>query len=266
MRDFYFLSWFIKNRTKLDLLRAQLDKANLSDEFLNLFKIKQKEIKQIIQNLKDQNASTICLIDENYPEEFKTLERPPLVLCVKGDLSLLRASEKLSVVGSRNIDKELRGWFESEFKALKDFTIVSGGARGVDQEAHINAIRQPCRGTIVVLPSGLLSPYPSNLFSWYKHDLIRKQVLFVSHFHPDEQIKKMNFYPRNELLAAFSKKLLVLQANEKSGTMITAKYAADLGKEVYVLSCFPWREDFSGNKKLIEDGAYQTIDLNLFHF
>ncbi len=272
MEKYCFLFWFIEKRLEYIKLKEDLEKGLISPFVQKLYKTHKQRIKVLRDLLKSKNYSVVTYLSKNYPVDLKALSFPPLVLTLYGDLSLLGSLNKLSVVGSRDMNRGLSIWIEENLYKLKrdqetkeDRVLVSGGARGVDQAIHINAIRNKI-GTIIVLPTGILKPYPKNLKNWFLNDLKEKKVLFLSPFSPYQEVKKMNFYPRNEVLAGLSSKTLILQAHKKSGTMVTAKYAADLGKDVWVLSCCPWDDSFSGNISLIEEGAYQTMDLNLFHF
>lgn len=159
----------------------------------------------------------------------------------------------LSIVGARNMKPWVKEWMENEIlPVLREFpvTVVSGGARGVDQWAHWLSLRAQ-RGTFVVLPSGLDHLYPTQLSELAS----REDVVFVSEYPPEQTMRKHHFYLRNRLIALWSPVLIVIQAREKSGSMMTARYAMDMGKTVITLPANPLDIDFAGNNQLLFDGA-----------
>ncbi len=159
----------------------------------------------------------------------------------------------ISVVGSRNLSYGLKQWMEHEILPTLKFLkigVISGGARGVDQWAHFLALRagQP---TLVVLPSGLKNKYPQSIERLVKNPL----VVFLSEYKADLEMKKYHFYDRNCLIAALSEQTLIVQAGEKSGTMMTAQAAVELGNNLLVVPGSPVDSGMAGNNQLLFDGA-----------
>jgi DNA processing protein len=159
----------------------------------------------------------------------------------------------IAVVGARQVHPWVIEWLDHELlPVLKErpIGIVSGGARGVDQQAHRLAIRAGAP-TIVVVPSGLNYKYPSDLRSFQRF----KNVGFLSEYEPDSLMRKYYFHRRNQLIAALAPLCLVVQASEKSGTMITAQQAIHMGQWVAALPGLPIDSFMSGNNQLLFDGA-----------
>lgn len=159
----------------------------------------------------------------------------------------------ITVIGAREARAWVYEWMENELASLiqsHNIGVVSGGARGIDQWAHALAIRKG-GSTVVVLPSGLGKIYPKKIASWQSHP----KVLFLSEYEHDCEMRKHFFYSRNRLIAGMTPLLLVVQAAEKSGTMMTAQKALDLGVTVATLPGSPVDAGFAGNNQLLHDGA-----------
>jgi DNA processing protein len=159
----------------------------------------------------------------------------------------------VSVVGAREVQDWVVEWLENELApALStcEIGVVSGGARGVDQVAHRIAIRKKLP-TVVVLPSGLREIYPKNIASWVGRD----QTLFMSEYSDEQAMRNHHFFYRNRLIVGLTPVTLIVQAKEKSGTMISARFAIEQGRTVATLPAFPIASAFSGNNQLLADGA-----------
>lgn len=265
MRDYLYLSWFYSTKGFNKLIFEMFRFGKPSRELKLLYQKHKFEIRNLKREIVKKEIISIAYMDESYPLSLKTLEYPPWVLCVYGSIDLLGAENKLAVVGSRRPDPEVKYWLYESFVGLdKSSVILSGGAIGIDQDAHKAADLNNMK-SICVLPVGIFEVYPSNLKSLIRSYIGTKNFLVMSQFHPNKKVSKSSFYPRNYVIAGLSNKVLVVQAAEKSGTMVTAKYAIDMGREVYTLPASPWDTRYSGNLKLLDEGAHQIIDLNLIH-
>jgi len=265
MKEYFYLSWFYKDEVFQKEMLEFASNKKISSHLKNLY-LQKKDLIEKGKSICNQNGvSTVLFSDANYPTCFKILERPPWVLTYKGNLNLLEQSRKLSIVGSRRADPEVLYWLNKNLKTMDNKTVlVSGGAIGVDQEVHKIALRENFP-TVVVLPVGVTKIYPYSLSliisQFFKRDPL--SVLLISQFYPDQKVFKSSFYPRNYVLSAISSQLIVAQSEIRSGTMVTAKYALENNKDIYTLPASPWDMRYSGNLKLLEEGAYQLIDLNL---
>lgn len=216
--------------------------------------------KQYILQLKDKGFQFTYPNDINYPSQFYKMKNPPLFLEYLGTPFWLK-EKFLAVVGARDCTNLSKDWMSLQLsKALtkKSFSIVSGGAIGIDQWAHFLSIknRQP---TVVILPSGLDHIYPTKLLN-HLQILGMEYVCLLTEFELTEKIQKSFFYHRNRLIACLSEMILVIEAEAASGTMITAHHALENGRPVITLPSHPNLQGFSGNLRLLADGAPAVID------
>jgi len=265
MKNLLYLSWFYKDEQFHKDMHQFVNTGEVSTRLRLLFAEREPAILKGKEMCAKVGAGVLTYIDEGYPDCFKDMTRPPWVLTYLGEWSLLEAADKVSIVGSRRADPEALYWLNKNLSGLaSDTVLVSGGAIGVDQEVHKIAFRTGCK-TICVLPVGICRVYPSSLkrlFDLFQKTQNKKRFLAISQFYPDQAVFKSSFYPRNYVLSAISSRLIVLQSEKRSGTMVTAKYALENGKEIYTLPASPWDLRYSGNLKLLEEGAHQLIDLS----
>ena len=197
------------------------------------------------------------LFSHDYPEVLKQINCPPFVLYYYGDLSLINR-KTIGVIGMRECDEYGRHATQYFTNKLceKDYVIVSGMAKGVDSIAHNCAIENNGK-TIAVLGTGIEYCYPKENRELYEN--LKKEHLVLSEYPFYTSPSKKLFPYRNRIVSALSQKILITQSKLKSGTMITAGYALEQGKEVY---CVPGRfYDYEGTNRLIEQGAHLVNDI-----
>lgn len=200
----------------------------------------------------EYNGNYLTIIDEHYPKRLLALNKPPLILYYHGNITLLER-KAVSIVGSRNAQTYASEQTNKLIKSFKeDLVIVSGMAKGIDSVAHISAIKNGLK-TIAVLGSGINYVYPKANQQLYTN--LCANHLVISEF-PNITVPKPYFFPfRNRIIAALGLELYVMQANIKSGTMLTVNEALELNRDIYVL---PYRIDDqhgAGCNLLIEQGA-----------
>jgi DNA processing protein len=207
-----------------------------------------------------KNVQIIPFTSDRYPQHLKAIYDPPLVLYVKGEL-LASDVLALAVVGARRCS--YYGLSQAErfarLLAQKGFCVVSGMARGVDAAAHRGAIASNGR-TIAVLGCGLGFIYPRENIELAEH--IIQQGALVSEFPMNTPPDYRNFPPRNRLISGLSLGVLVIESSLKSGSLITAQWALEQGKEVFAV---PGNIDniySRGSHKLIKEGAKLVEDVN----
>jgi len=193
---------------------------------------------------------------QTYPEQLLNLSFPPVVLFFKGTGLPLPA---VSIVGSRRCsDYGRRTAFRlGRFLARRGIPVISGLALGIDTAAHEGALAGGGQ-TVAVLGSGIGRIYPAANRGLAER--IARNGVLISEFPADCPPKRENFPRRNRIVAALGEVLVVVEAQEKSGTFITVDYALELGKEVFVV---PGNIDspFSrGTNKLLKEGARPLTD------
>lgn len=217
------------------------------------------------QTLKSLNfISPFC---PDYPLQLLSLPSPPLFLSYIGQPIWLD-KKLISVVGSRRPVNESLKWMSfhlPSFLKSCQLSVVSGGARGVDQWAHRLSL-QTGRSTLCIVPSGLGCLYPESLND-LSLEIISSGGALLSSYAFTQQMKKFFFHERNLLIAAFGELCLIVEAGVKSGSLVTARQAADLGKDVMTLPFSPWYGAGAGSNQLIQEGALLvTNERDLFEY
>lgn len=206
-----------------------------------------------IKKLKEENVNAITILDENYPKALLELYNPPYVLYFLGNMELLK-NYMVGVIGSRtNMD-----YSEEVCKKLIERIddtkiIVSGLAKGIDSFAHRYAMMYN-KGTIAVIGSGFDKIYPACNVELAK--TISRNHLLISEYPLGVRASKSHFPLRNRIIAALVKDVYVIEAAAKSGSLITANIALELGRNIYCAPGSIFYESYEGSHQLINDGAY----------
>ena len=217
------------------------------------------DIESEINLAKEKNVQIIPYTSDQYPKHLKNIYDPPLVLYVKG--SILETDViALAIVGARRCTYYGLSQAErfSRLLAQKGFCIVSGMARGIDAAAHSGAIKSNGR-TIAVLGSGLGVIYPRENLELAEQ--IAQHGAVVSELPMKTPPDSRNFPPRNRLISGLSLGVLVVESSLNSGSLITAQWALEQGKEVFAI---PGNIDnicSRGTHKLIKEGAKLVEDI-----
>jgi DNA processing protein len=196
----------------------------------------------------------------DFPPRLAQTSRPPLILCYRGEPVWLE-HEMISVVGSRDPMADSLNWMRRhllEFLLKVNVTIASGGARGVDARAHeltLLADRPP----ICFLPSGILKPYPQAHEPLF-HRILDAGGVLISGFAPDAFMQKSYFHARNRWIAGISLVTVIIEAQRKSGSYLTAKLALEEGRAIATLPVSPMSVRGHGNLDLIYSGAQMLRD------
>jgi DNA processing protein len=226
-----------------------------SSQIHNSLRKSADEAQRELDSAKKIGVSILCPDDKIYPTLLRDIPDPPGVLYVKGSLEP-RDLNSLAIVGSRRCSFYGREQAE-RFAALlagAGLTVVSGGARGIDSAAHRGAMSHLQGRTIAVLGCGIDQVYPpenANLF-----EQIAQRGAVMSEFAIGTPPIAENFPRRNRIVSGMSRGVLVIEADERSGALITARQACDdHGRPVFAL---PGRVDnkmSAGPHRLIRDGA-----------
>lgn len=217
---------------------------------MNKREFPEQEYLDMAINLK---CGAVTMMDMDYPEYLRHIYRPPFVLFYYGDVSLLSNYQKnVSIVGSREYSPygELATRDIASGLAKEGYAVVSGMALGIDSIAHEECINNGGK-TIAVLGSGIDCCYPASNSSLYKR--IKENHLVISEYYGNQQPNPENFPIRNRIIAGLSKTLVVTEARERSGTLITVSLALRNNTDVM---CVPYPTD-TGSKcnRLIRAGA-----------
>lgn len=218
----------------------------------------------VLEDCAQKGYSVITPEDDNYPRQFYALQDPPLVVYAQGNVALLGQMHNLpvlTVVGTRSASEYGSRVAEnmSYDLAKAGFIIVSGLALGIDSYAHSGALRAGKR-TVTVLGSGLDTDYPPQSAPMRKQILATGGVV-LTELEPSVPVRGAYFPARNRLLAGLSQGVLVVEAPQRSGALLTASHALEQGKEVFAVPSDIYDPNAAGTLGLIRDGAIPAINV-----
>ena len=195
------------------------------------------------------------ITDNEYPRNLKEIYAPPRTIYVLGNKQLLNQTG-IAIVGSRD-STEYGKYISSKIArelAEKGINIISGLAIGIDEYAHIGALQQNKGKTIAVLGSGIDQIYPKQNIELARK-IIKAEGCIISEYPIGTKPEKKNFPQRNRIISAISQGILVVEAGEKSGALITAEFGLEQGKEIFAVPGDITKENSKGTNLLIKDGA-----------
>lgn len=198
----------------------------------------------------------ISIKNNKYPNQLKNIYDPPAKLYVLGNWSILN-QRNFAIVGSRKATqygKKIAMQISKEL-AENGLNVVSGLAIGIDSYAHLGCLQVKDAGkTIAVLGSGLDVIYPKENRK-LAEQIINSGGCIISEYPIGSKIEKNNFPQRNRIISGLSEGILVVEASQKSGALITAEFGAEQGKEVFAVPGDINKEQSEGCNLLIKDGA-----------
>lgn len=196
-------------------------------------------------------ARYLAVCEPDYPATLAAIEAPPPVICVKGALHLL-SRHTVAIVGARNASAAGIRMARDIARELSshEFVIASGLARGIDTAAHEGAL---AGGTCAVLAGGIDVIYPPQ--NETLHHRIGELGVLLSEMPPGTQPQARQFPRRNRLISGISLGVIVIEAAPQSGSLITARNAAEQGREVLVVPGSPLDPRARGGNELIRQGA-----------
>ena len=239
------------NKTKEQLVEDGL-KESYANEITN--SIYRKNLDKYLKYMKDNYIELINIYDEDYPEKLKQIYDPPVVIFIKGNKEILK-EKSLSIVGCRDCTK-YGGYVAKKLAynlSLSNINIVSGLAKGIDSFAHIGAIEAKGK-TIAVVGCGLDTVYPKENKELF-NKIIKTNGAIVSEYVIGTKPVAYNFPKRNRIISGLTQGVIVVEAKEKSGTLITVDFALEQGKEVYVVPGNITSPNSYGTNELIKQGA-----------
>lgn len=234
--------------------------AGLSERIIeNLVQLRSSnDLDKIWDELEAKGISVLILPDETYPRRLRELEQAPPVLYVRGEL-IPEDEWAVAVVGTRRVTAYGRQVAEDIAGTLarNGITVISGLARGVDSIAHQAALSTGGR-TVAVLGSGLDRIYPPE--NRQLSEQIASSGALISDYPPGTPPEASNFPPRNRLISGLSLAVVIVEAGQTSGALITAAFAADQGREVFAVPGAITAPGSKGTNRLIQDGAQPLLN------
>ncbi len=207
-----------------------------------------------LERLAKFGGRIICSCEPDYPKGLAALDAPPPVISVVGHTALL-AREMVAIVGARNasaLGRKLAGTLAADLGEA-GFVISSGLARGIDAAAHEASL---LTGTCAVVAGGIDIIYPPENAALYEQ--VRSRGLIVSEMPFGERPQARHFPRRNRLISGLARGVIVVEAAEGSGSLITARFALEQNREIFAIPGSPLDPRAKGTNRLIRDGATLT--------
>lgn len=231
-----------------------------------------------IKYMKENNIDIIHICEKSYPQILKQIYDAPVSLYIRGNKEILNG-ENVGIVGCRDCTdygKKAAKYFGYNLSKEKSINIVSGLAKGVDSYAHWGSVGAnievkgdkncgkkysgcekqniDCGKTIAVLGNGLDMIYPKENIE-LANEIIRNGGAIISEYPCGTKPDKMNFPARNRIISGISQGIIVIEAKEKSGTLITVDFALEQGRDVFVVPGNINSMNSVGTNDLIKQGA-----------
>lgn len=240
---------------------------NLSkEELLNIKGLGEETVKNVLDEnirnnigihlkyIRENNIKIITINDEEYPKKLKEIYDPPIILYLRGNMDILN-NTSIAIIGCREASEygiSAAKYFAYNL-AKKEINIVSGLAKGIDSFAHIGAICAKGK-TIAVVGNGLDSIYPKENIQ-IAEKILETGGTIISEYPLGTKPEKMNFPARNRIISGISNAIIVVEAKEKSGTLITVDFALEQGRDIYVVPGNINSINSVGTNELLKQGA-----------
>ncbi|MBP2027805.1 DNA processing protein [Acetoanaerobium pronyense] len=270
-----FMSLFnkrdLKNQQKIrdillssDIINGFVDAKMYIGEKIDqkLWETKFEELLKLEDILFKENIKYLTLYDENYPQKLRNISSKPHILFYKGDISLLNWKFSIAIVGTRK-PTTYGIWASKRFSselAKSDVCIISGMATGVDTYAHEGALEEEGK-TICVLGTPVSKAYPTSNKKLMERVLASKGLV-ISEYSPLEKTLPVNFAYRNRIISGLSDGILIVEAGLKSGTLITADFALEQGKNIFAVPGNINSKYSIGTNNLIRQGAILASNIS----
>lgn len=257
---------FTAFKNPLEIYKADNEKRENSGVFTpkqreKLSKLTLEDAERIISLCERNGWDIVTPEDFEYPAGLRKINNMPLVLYVDGDITCLRGKVMIGVVGTRNpgIDGITVTHNVCTDLAAAGAVIVSGGALGIDSAAHESALYAGGK-TVCVLGCGFGTNYLMSNEAMRRE--ISKNGALVSELPPYTPASKATFPLRNRIISGMSHAVLVVEAGERSGSLITAKAAIAQGRDVFAIPGNVLSSAYTGANRLIADGAKAAVCAN----
>ncbi len=206
---------------------------------------------------------------QGYPQLLRQLGDPPLRLFHRGKPLKSLSSHRVAVVGSRQASRYGLGWARrlGAALALQGITVCSGLAAGIDTAAHEGALRaaisdQSAGLPVAVLGHGFKHVYPES--NRQLRQLLEDKGVVVSEYEPEHPPERWTFPARNRIIAGLCQTVVIVEAGPRSGSLHTARFANESGRDVWVVPNRPGTPNSAGVLSLLKDGARPMFDIDEF--
>jgi len=217
-----------------------------------------RDLESLVQTCQQENIHIICQDDDAWPKGLQSCADAPMVLYVRGELASLQSQKILAMVGARKASAEgkliARRW--STYCSGQGVVVISGMAPGIDSAAHGGSLDADSAG-IAVLGYGLLAGSTQQM---RQMDALAEKGCVLSEYAPHTVAKAGYFPQRNRLIAGIAQALIVIEGGLKSGSLITARQAAQYGRDVFAVPGSVLNDIHAGCHQLIQDGAMLATD------
>lgn len=240
---------------------AQLKSAGLSERLVQrLVNVRQNtDLEHMLEEIRKEGIHILTWADERYPDSLRDIPQSPPVLYMTGNLLDVDRGG-VAIVGTRRYTSYGRQVAEevAGFLAHRGITVISGLARGIDGISHRAALDAGGR-TIAVLGSGVDRIYPPE-HRKLAQDIVSSGAV-LSDYPLGTPPEGGNFPPRNRIISGLSRAIIVVEAGQRSGALITAKYAGDQGREVFAVPGNIYAPQSKGTNILIKEGAHPLLQV-----
>lgn len=257
------MTGMVSNQIMLKIIKISINSANLETEAGDFLKEiwGYEKYNQFLLLLEHQpkklSTLEINYLDDEYPQLLRTIYNPPALLFFSGKIALLK-TDCVAIVGAREAtDYSFRCIGGLVPRLVNRYTIVSGLARGVDSWAHQHTLWNHGQ-TIAVIGCSLDMVYPQKNLE-LQHQIMNNGLV-ISEYPPQTKPEKLHFPERNRIIAGLSQKVIVTEAGKHSGSLITAGFALEDGREVMAIPGEIDNPLSVGCNRLIADGATPLID------
>ena len=222
----------IFNASKNDLLKIDLINEKVANNILNIET--KRKVNKYLEYMQKRNIDIIGIGDIEYPSYLREIYSPPIFLYIRGNKEIL-SKTNISIVGCRNCSeygKEIAQKLAYNL-ATNNINIVSGLARGIDEYSHLGTIFAKGK-TIAVLACGVDYIYPKEN-NYLVNKILNLGGALISEYPVGVRPQKNNFPARNRIISGLSQGVVVVEAKKKSGSLITADFALEQGRDVFVV-------------------------------
>ncbi len=244
-------------KTKEELICEGIKEVHANEITNNAYR---QNLDKYLKYMNDNNIEIITIKDSSYPDRLKVIYDPPIVLYIKGNKNILN-NKSMAIVGCRlcskygeNIAQKL-----AYNLSLNNINVISGLAKGIDSFAHKGCMKSFGK-TIAVVGCGLDRVYPTENKDLF-NQIIEKDGAIISEYIIGTKPLARNFPRRNRIISGLSDGVIVVEAREKSGTLITVDFALEQGKNIYAIPGNIYSKNAYGTNNLIKQGAKMVTEI-----